>query len=181
MTHLPKGEFLTNKRPLARVVDAVSKLTGVTIAEIMGPRRDRHIIRARFAAMAIARDYLNLSYPQIGREFNRDHTSVINAMRRVDALCDDRDLNDLEAIARQAGIIVTAAELRQFVERIETLEAEKQEAAEAQKEVYAEAKGRGYDSAVLLKVVARRKRNRDELAEEEAILEIYEAAIEGKA
>ena len=76
---------------------------------------------------------------------------------------------------------VTAAELRQLVERIETLDAEKQEAAEAQKEVYAEAKGRGYDSGVLRKVVARRKRNRDELAEEEAVLELYEAAIEGKA
>jgi uncharacterized protein (UPF0335 family) len=76
---------------------------------------------------------------------------------------------------------VTAEELRQFVERIETLEAEKQEAAEAQKEVYAEAKGRGYDGGVLRKVVARRKRNRDELAEEEAILELYEAAIEGNA
>jgi uncharacterized protein (UPF0335 family) len=76
---------------------------------------------------------------------------------------------------------VTAEELRQFVERIETLDAEKQEAAEAQKEVYAEAKGRGYDIAVLRKVVARRKRNRDELTEEEAILELYEAAIEGNA
>lgn len=76
---------------------------------------------------------------------------------------------------------VTAEELRQFVERIETLEAEKQEAADAQKNVYAEAKGRGYDSGVLRKVVARRKRNRDELAEEEAVLEIYESAIEGKA
>ena len=76
---------------------------------------------------------------------------------------------------------VTAEELRQFVERIETLEAENQEAAEAQKEVYAEAKGRGYDSAVLRKVVARRKRNRDELAEEEAVLDLYEAAIEGKS
>lgn len=75
----------------------------------------------------------------------------------------------------------TADELRQFVERIETLEAEKQEAAEAQKEVYAEAKGRGYDSAILRKVVARRKRNRDELAEEEAILELYESVIEGNA
>ena len=73
----------------------------------------------------------------------------------------------------------TADELRQFVERIETLEAEKQEAAESQKEVYAEAKFRGYDSAVLRKVVARRKRNREELAEEEAILELYESAIEG--
>lgn len=105
MTYFPRGEFLTDKRPLALVIDAVSKSTGVTVAEIIGPRRDRHIVRARFAAMAIARDYLGLSYPQIGREFNRDHTSVINAMRRVDALCADADLDDFEAIARQAGVI----------------------------------------------------------------------------
>lgn len=104
MTYHPKGEFLTNRRPLARVIDEVSKSTGVTMAEIIGPRRDRHIIRARFAAMAIARDYLDLSLPQIGREFNRDHTSVINALRRVDALCADTDLDDFKEIARRAGV-----------------------------------------------------------------------------
>ena len=32
MTHCPKGEFLTNKRPLACVIDEVSKSTGVTVA-----------------------------------------------------------------------------------------------------------------------------------------------------
>jgi len=105
VTYFPRGDFLTDKRPLARVIDAVSKSTGVTVAEIIGPRRDRHIVRARFASMAIARDYLDLSLPQIGREFNRDHTSVINALRRIDDLCSDTDLDDLEAIARQAGVI----------------------------------------------------------------------------
>jgi len=74
---------------------------------------------------------------------------------------------------------ITGAELRQFVERIERLEAEKQDAADAQKEVYAEVKGRGYDAAVLRKVVARRKKDRDALAEEEAVLEMYEAALGG--
>ena len=72
---------------------------------------------------------------------------------------------------------ITGAELRQFVERIERLEAEKQDAADAQKEVYAEVKGRGYDAAVLRKVVVRRKKDRDALAEEEAVLEMYEAAL----
>ena len=74
---------------------------------------------------------------------------------------------------------ITGAELRQFVERIERLEAEKQDAADAQKEVYTEVKGRGYDAAVLRKVVARRKKDRDALAEEEAVLEMYEAALGG--
>lgn len=72
-----------------------------------------------------------------------------------------------------------AAELRAFIERIERLEAEKQDAADSQKEVYAEAKGRGYDAKIIRKVIARRKRDRADLAEEAAILEVYEAALEG--
>jgi uncharacterized protein (UPF0335 family) len=71
------------------------------------------------------------------------------------------------------------AELRAIIERIERLESEKQDAAEAQKEVYAEAKGTGYDSKIIRMIVARRKRSRDELAEEEAVLEMYEAALGG--
>lgn len=70
-------------------------------------------------------------------------------------------------------------ELRQFIERIERLNAEKQEAADLAKEVYAEAKARGYDTKVLRLVIARRKRQRDDLAEEEAVLEMYETALEG--
>ena len=76
---------------------------------------------------------------------------------------------------------VAAAELRQFVEQIERLDAERKDIAETQKEVYAEAKGRGYDAAVLRKVVSRRKMERDALAEEDAVLEMYESALEGAA
>lgn len=71
------------------------------------------------------------------------------------------------------------AELRQFIERYERLAAEKQDIADAQKEVMAEAKGRGYDTKVLRQVIARRKRDRAELAESEAILEMYESALGG--
>jgi uncharacterized protein (UPF0335 family) len=74
---------------------------------------------------------------------------------------------------------VTGEELRQFIERIERLSAEKQDIAETIKEVFAEAKGRGYDAAVLRKVIARMKRDRDDLAEEEAVLEMYETALRG--
>ena len=72
---------------------------------------------------------------------------------------------------------VAGEELRQFVERYERLEAEKKDIADAQKEVMAEAKGRGYDTKVLRKIIAMRKRDKDDLAEEEAVLEMYMAAL----
>lgn len=72
---------------------------------------------------------------------------------------------------------VTANELRQFIERYERLDQEKKDIAEQQKEVMAEAKGRGYDTKVMRKVIALRKRDRDDIAEEEAILEMYKEAL----
>ena len=72
---------------------------------------------------------------------------------------------------------VTADELRQFIERYEQLESEKADVAEQQKELMAEAKGRGYDTRVMRKVVALRKRKPDEIAEEEAIMEMYKSAL----
>ena len=72
---------------------------------------------------------------------------------------------------------VTANELRQFVERIERLDAEKKDLAEQQKVVMAEAKSRGYDTKVLRKVIALRKREADDIAEEEAVLEMYKEAL----
>ena len=72
---------------------------------------------------------------------------------------------------------VTANELRQFVERIERLDAEKKDLAEQQKEVMSEAKSRGYDTKVLRKVIALRKREPDDIAEEEAVLDMYKEAL----
>jgi uncharacterized protein (UPF0335 family) len=72
---------------------------------------------------------------------------------------------------------VTANELRQFVERVERLDAEKKDLAEQQKEVMAEAKARGYDTKVLRKVIALRKRDANDIAEEEAVLEMYKEAL----
>ena len=72
---------------------------------------------------------------------------------------------------------VAAEELRQFIERYEHLEAEKRDIVDGQKEVMAEAKGRGYDTKVIRKLIAIRKRDKDDVAEEEAILELYKAAL----
>ena len=72
---------------------------------------------------------------------------------------------------------VTAGELRQFVERIERLESEKKDIAEQVREVYAESKSRGYDQKALRAIVSLRKRDKDEIAEQEAVLEMYKEAM----
>jgi uncharacterized protein (UPF0335 family) len=82
-----------------------------------------------------------------------------------------------EASPTETSYRVTAEELRQFIERFERLEAEKRDIAEQQKEVMAEAKGRGYDTKVMRKVIALRKREPDDIAEEEAVLDMYKQAL----
>lgn len=72
---------------------------------------------------------------------------------------------------------VTADELRSLIERAEAQIASNQEGAEVLKEIFSEAKDRGYDTAVMKKVIALRKRKPDEIAEEEAILELYKSAM----
>lgn len=79
--------------------------------------------------------------------------------------------------ASDATYGIAADELRQFIERWERLAAEKADLSADQKEVMAEAKGRGYDTKVMRKVIALRKRDKDEVAEEEAVLDMYLAAL----
>ncbi len=85
------------------------------------------------------------------------------------------DLQDTDD--RPDSYRVTADELRQFIERYERLEADKRDIADQQKEVMAEAKARGYDTRIMRKVIALRKREPDEIAEEEAVLEMYKEAL----
>ena len=72
---------------------------------------------------------------------------------------------------------VTADELRQFIERFERLEIEKKDISDQQKEVMVEAKSRGYDTRIMRKIVSLRKRNLEDIAEEEAILSMYKTAL----
>lgn len=72
---------------------------------------------------------------------------------------------------------VSADELQQLIEQIESLEGEKRQTADLIRDAYAEAKGRGYDTKVMRKLIALRKRKPDAIAEEQAILELYGRAI----
>lgn len=71
----------------------------------------------------------------------------------------------------------SAERLRSFVERIERLDAEAKDISDARKEVLSEAKGEGYLIMAIRKIVAERKRSPDDLAEEQAVLSMYRAAL----
>ncbi len=72
---------------------------------------------------------------------------------------------------------VAAAELRQFIERIERLEEEKAAISGDIKDVIGEAKGRGYDAKAIRTIIRLRKKDANERLEEESILQAYMAAL----
>ena len=72
---------------------------------------------------------------------------------------------------------VSTDRLRSFVERIERLEEEKQALAADIREVYSEAKGAGFDVKVMRQLIRLRKMDKDDRAQMEEILHVYERAL----
>lgn len=75
------------------------------------------------------------------------------------------------------GENVAAAELRQFIERIECLEEEKASIGDDIKNTLGEAKGRGYDAKAIMTIIRLRRKDANERLEEESILQSYMAAL----
>jgi uncharacterized protein (UPF0335 family) len=67
--------------------------------------------------------------------------------------------------------------IRAFIERIERMEEEKKAISDDIREIYAEAKGNGFDTVVLRQIVRLRKKDAAERMEQEALLELYMAAL----
>lgn len=75
------------------------------------------------------------------------------------------------------GGAIAAGQLRSFIERIERLEEEKRALSEDIKEVFAEAKGNGFDPKIMRQVVRIRKMDKSDRQEQEALLDLYLAAL----
>ena len=68
------------------VIDAAAELFGFTYDQIVSGSRRRPLVDARQIAMYVTRNLTDLSYPEIGRAFgNRDHTTVIHAVRKIES------------------------------------------------------------------------------------------------
>ncbi len=72
---------------------------------------------------------------------------------------------------------IAAQRLRSFIERVERLEEEKAALAADIREVYAEAKGDGFDVKTMRQIVRLRKLDSSDRAEQEALLDLYKAAL----
>lgn len=74
----------------AMVIRATSRAMNVPVEAITGNCRRAHIVRARHLAMYVCRVQYGHSYPRIGRDFSRDHSTVISgieaAQKRLSAL-----------------------------------------------------------------------------------------------
>ena len=75
----PAGEQITAALIMAQTADYF----GMTIDDLCGRKRTKTFVHARHVAMYLCRELTDLSLPQIGREFGKDHTTVINANRKI--------------------------------------------------------------------------------------------------
>jgi len=65
----------------------VASYFNLNIQEMLSPRRSRALARPRQIAMYLAKQHTTNSLPDIGRKFaNRDHTTVIHAVKKIDEL-----------------------------------------------------------------------------------------------
>ena len=82
-----------------------------------------------------------------------------------------------DEITNETAQTVAAGQLRSFIERVERLEEDRQAIADDIKEVFAEMKGTGFDTKAVRTLIRLRKKDQAERQEEEAILDLYKAAL----
>ena len=90
-----KGD--TNTLPTPKlIISEVARFHNITEDAILGTQRNKGTAEARQVAMYLIRKMTNLSLPDIGKEFSRDHATVIHGIRKVEtALADSKNpLND---------------------------------------------------------------------------------------
>lgn len=86
-------------------------------------------------------------------------------------------MGDLEHGTRNSFDSTAGKQMRAFIERIENMNEEIASLTADRKEIYAEAKGNGFDTKILRKIVAERKQDANERAEQEALLDLYRSAL----
>ena len=82
ITRLPK---------ISAVSKVVSEMLRVSLADLYSERRYEELCYARFIVWYVARYSLLKSYPMIGRSFNRDHTTIMNGVKKVHRMIENME------------------------------------------------------------------------------------------
>lgn len=91
------------KVTIENIMSTVAKYYGIPHKDLRSPRRSRMLARPRQVAMALARELTEHSLPDIGQHFEKDHTTVLHADRKIKELreTDIRIREDYENLLRQ--------------------------------------------------------------------------------
>ena len=73
--------------------------------------------------------------------------------------------------------VIEAGKLKQIINKIETIEQERLESAELLKDAFNEAKSMGFDVKIIKHVLKLSKKNKDALAEEDSLIDLYRGAL----
>ena len=91
-------------RPISpdEIIQTVSNFFNYSISDLKGKRRNKPLVLARHVAMWLIRKRTNLSFPQIGMVFDRDHATVQHACKKIRKdIVKDADLKStIDAITR---------------------------------------------------------------------------------
>ena len=76
-----------------KIQNVTSNFFSINLQEMLSQRRSRPLARPRQIAMYLAKKLTTRSLPEIGRKFaNRDHTTVIHAVKTIEKLSQDNSL-----------------------------------------------------------------------------------------
>ena len=76
------------------IIDETAKYYGISPKDLRGKSRTREVAQARHIAMYLIRQLTNLSLQDVGRIFDRDHTTVLNSLSNVEArISREKDFN----------------------------------------------------------------------------------------
>lgn len=73
--------------------------------------------------------------------------------------------------------VIEAEKLKQIIYKIETIEQERLESSDLLKESFNEAKSMGFDVKIIKHVLKLRKKDKDALAEEDGLIDLYRGAL----
>jgi len=95
---------MNSQATVARIQKVCARHFDVSVEAMKSPNRCRSIVRPRQIAMSLSRRITNQSLPEIGRRFgDRDHTTVLHAIRKIAELVEVDDVlkNDYEALQQE--------------------------------------------------------------------------------
>ncbi|RYX80385.1 chromosomal replication initiator protein DnaA [bacterium] len=79
------SEAETVKIGVETIIEVVAEHFKIGVGDLLGKKRNKEIVMPRQVAMFLAREMGNMSYPDIGRAFDRDYTTVIHSYEKVKA------------------------------------------------------------------------------------------------